>query len=66
MVDVMVGVLADMMVGVLPLRGVDVLPGVNSNVFAAVMDFAIPTPLEESSCWAALGCWLVAALNLQA
>ena len=49
----MVIVVTVVLIGVLPDIGVDVLPDVNVDSFAVVMtvlDFTLPTSLEEFSC----------------
>ncbi len=66
-IDELAGVLAGVMIGVVLGIGVEVLADVNVNVCAAVMtalvEFPMPTTLEEFSCWAAFDCWPLAVLN---
>ena len=53
MVIVVTVAVAVVLIGVLPDIGVDVLPDVNVDSFAVVMtvlDFTLPTSLEEFSC----------------
>ena len=67
LIDALAGVLAGVIIDVVFGIGVEVLADVNVNVCAAVMtalvEFPMPTTLEEFSCWAAFDCWPLAVLN---
>ena len=65
-VDVLVDALANVMIGVLPAIGVDVLADLNVKFLAVVMtvlEFTMPTSLEEFGCWAAFDCRPIVALD---
>jgi len=56
-VDVLIDAVTD--VGVVTGIGVKVSADANANIFASLMtalEFPVPNPLREFSCWAAFGC----------
>ena len=63
LIDALTGVIIDVVLGV----GVEVLTDVTVNACAAVLtdlvEFPMPTTLEEFSFWATIDCWPLAVLN---